>query len=438
MNISVACLGHRVLKVLLNNGSTLNVCPLATTIALGFSPSNFGLSTQIVRVYDGTQRTIMGTITAHVMIKPVRYLVLFQVLKIQSSFNLLLGRPWIHEAGAIPSSIYQKLKFIHEGRVISIQSNRDVITSAEPVLQIGHKDDDLYLTGFTFDEVRVVSLEDDSRNSMPMLFDQYSSTLVLSMMRDMSYLPGLGLGRRQQGPHEFAFIVSHDAPYSLSYTPIEEDAPHMVRLRMDRVKAHLSGIPFDYPLHPYTFRLADYFIRGSEHVPRVEGIDHISETGDIQDIQQALGHMHLSSKIIEGSDAVIVAPSSPSRANMFSMCFSDEDFDFGLLVEFGDGADGVTFDDAYTDEMDMIGIGRILDTTPHKSYSTFGVSMLEMDGDDSITDVAIPSFISIEGASNLVDPPLSFDFMFEFVTHYDVMFDGNNNDMSLFEYLSVS
>ncbi|RVW85553.1 Transposon Ty3-G Gag-Pol polyprotein [Vitis vinifera] len=103
------------------------------------------------------------------------------------------------------------------------------------------------------------------------------------------------------------------------------------------------------------------------------------------------GHMHLSSKIIEGSDAVIVAPSSPSRANMFSMCFSDEDFDFGLLVEFGDGADGVTFDDAYTDEMDMIGIGRILDTTPHKSYSTFGVSMLEMDGDDSITDVAIPT-----------------------------------------------
>ena len=203
----------------------------------------------------------------------------------------------------------------------------------------------------------------------------------------------------------------------------------------------MSGIPFDYPLHPYTFRLADYFIRDSEHVPRVEGIDHISETREIQDIQQALGHMHLSSRIIEGSDAVIVAPSSLSRANMFSMCFSDKDFDFGLLVEFGDGADRVTFDDAYTDEMDMIGIGRILDTTPHKSYSAFdlfGVSMLEMDGDDSITDVAIPSFISIEGASYLVDPPLSFDFMFEFVTHYDVMFDGNNNDMSLFEYLPVS
>ncbi|KAL6313170.1 hypothetical protein AAG906_016752 [Vitis piasezkii] len=55
---------------------------------------------------------------------------------------------------------------------------------------------------------------------------------------------------------------------------------------------------------------------------------------------------------------------------MFSMCFSDKDFDYGLLMDS------------------------------------------EMDGDDSITDVAIPSFISTERASNLVDPPLSFDFMF--------------------------
>ena len=55
----------------------------------------------------------MGTISTHVMIGPVRYSILFQVLRIQSSFNLLLGCPWIHKAGAIPYSIHQKLKFIH-------------------------------------------------------------------------------------------------------------------------------------------------------------------------------------------------------------------------------------------------------------------------------------------------------------------------------------
>ena len=107
-------------SVLLDNGSALNVCPLVTTIALGFSPSDFGPSTQIVKAYDGTQRTILGTLSTHVMIGPVIYSILFQVLRIQSSFNLLLGRPWIHEAGAIPSSLHQKVKFIHEGRIITI------------------------------------------------------------------------------------------------------------------------------------------------------------------------------------------------------------------------------------------------------------------------------------------------------------------------------
>ena len=56
-----------------------------------------------------------------------------------------------------------------------------------------------------------------------MSFDQYSSTLVLSMMRGMSYLPSMGLSRRKKGPHEFAFTVDHDTPYGLGYTPIEDD-----------------------------------------------------------------------------------------------------------------------------------------------------------------------------------------------------------------------
>ena len=132
--IDVACSGRRVSSVLLDNSSALNVCPLVTAITLGFSPSDFGPSTQTVIAYDGTQRTVMGTLTTHVMIGPVRYFVFFQDLRIQSSFNLLLGRPWIHEAAAIPSSLHQKVKFIHERRIIMIQYDKDVVTSSKLVL----------------------------------------------------------------------------------------------------------------------------------------------------------------------------------------------------------------------------------------------------------------------------------------------------------------
>ena len=47
--ISVVCSDHKVSSVLLDNGFTLNVCPLATIVALDFSPSDFGPSTQTVR-----------------------------------------------------------------------------------------------------------------------------------------------------------------------------------------------------------------------------------------------------------------------------------------------------------------------------------------------------------------------------------------------------
>ena len=169
----------------------------------------------------------MGTITTHVMIWPVRQSLLFQVLRIQSSFNLFLCRPWIHEASSIPYSPHQKVKFIHEDHIITIQSNRDGVTSSEPVLQISHNEDDLHLIGFTFNELQVVSLEDDSRDMVPMSFDQYSSTLVLNMMRGMSYLLGLGLGRRQHGPREFTFTIDHDTSYGLGYIPTKEDARYM-------------------------------------------------------------------------------------------------------------------------------------------------------------------------------------------------------------------
>ena len=42
--IDVACSGHRVSSFLLDNDFALNVCPLVTAIALGFSLFDFGPS----------------------------------------------------------------------------------------------------------------------------------------------------------------------------------------------------------------------------------------------------------------------------------------------------------------------------------------------------------------------------------------------------------
>ena len=71
---------------------------------------------------------------------------------------------------------------------------------------------------------------------MAMSFDQHGSTVVLDMMRDMSYLPGMGLGRRQHGPSEFMAIPNQDVPFRLGFVPIEANYRYMARLCKERVR----------------------------------------------------------------------------------------------------------------------------------------------------------------------------------------------------------
>ena len=42
---------------------------------------------------------------------------------------------------------------------MTIQSTRDSYSTFEPVLEISHGDDDLFLTRFTFDEIQTVEVE---------------------------------------------------------------------------------------------------------------------------------------------------------------------------------------------------------------------------------------------------------------------------------------
>ncbi|KAL6319121.1 hypothetical protein AAG906_011200 [Vitis piasezkii] len=176
----------------------------------------------------------MGTLEIELLIGPATFVALFQVLRIPTSFNLLLGRPYIHRAGAIPSSLHQKVKFIYDSQVVTVQS------------------------------VHALEMKDFCPNFMAMSFNQHDSMVVLDMMRSMSYIPGIGLGRRQHRPSEFMAIPDHDVPFGLGFIPTKANYRYMARLRKERVRARLTYTPFDYPVHPYTMRLVDYFMRPSE------------------------------------------------------------------------------------------------------------------------------------------------------------------------------
>ncbi|RVW18583.1 hypothetical protein CK203_107957, partial [Vitis vinifera] len=334
-----------------------------------------------LRAYDSTRREVMGTLEIELLIGPATFVTMFQVLRIPTSFNLLLGRPWIHRAGAIPSSLHQKMKFIHEGQVIIVQSTRDMFISAEPVLQISHSDDDLQLTGFTFDEVQTLEMKDFCQEFVAMSFDQHGSIVVLDMMRGMSYLPGMGLSRHQHGPSEFMTILDHDVPFGLGFVPTEADYRYMARLRKERVRSRLTHTPFDYPIRPYTMRLSYYFVKASKPQTHsdviIGGLSTTQEVG----LQSLVRQLRLSDGAPSTSTTAFTVLSSLDRMSLMTLYFPDEIDERGTFAEVGDIVNGTALHDEYTDEMLALSLSQIEETVQPglaSPFDLFGVSTIKL------------------------------------------------------------
>ena len=71
LHINVDAKGKRILIVLIDDGSALNVCPLKTTSCLGLSIEDFVLFDQHVKAYDNNRREVLGTVTLELIIGPM-------------------------------------------------------------------------------------------------------------------------------------------------------------------------------------------------------------------------------------------------------------------------------------------------------------------------------------------------------------------------------
>ncbi|PKI52581.1 hypothetical protein CRG98_027009 [Punica granatum] len=121
LHIVCKCNNFIVGRVMIDNGSTLNMCPVSTLKQMNVDFNRIQPSKTAVRRFDGSRRDVNGEIDLPIYVGPCSFAVTFQVLDIPNAFNLLLRRPWIHSAGVVPSSLHQKLKFIVEGKLITVK-----------------------------------------------------------------------------------------------------------------------------------------------------------------------------------------------------------------------------------------------------------------------------------------------------------------------------
>ncbi|XP_058766815.1 uncharacterized protein LOC131640439 [Vicia villosa] len=129
LHISVECKGTMLSRVLVDTGSSLNVLPKSSLMRLDYSGIEIRPSELTVRAFDGSKRSVFGEVDLPIMIGPQLFTITFFVMDIHPSYSCLLGRPWIHATGVVTSTLHQKLKFVTQGKIVTICGEEEHVVS---------------------------------------------------------------------------------------------------------------------------------------------------------------------------------------------------------------------------------------------------------------------------------------------------------------------
>ncbi|GLJ04943.1 hypothetical protein SUGI_0007520, partial [Cryptomeria japonica] len=115
---------QRIKRVLIDGGVGINICTLSTIKQLGYSDKAVNAANKItIKAYDDEERSSKGTVTLPLRVGPVTKDVVCQILDLDLTYNILLGRPWIHEMSVVPSTYHRCIKFPHNGVEVTIKAD---------------------------------------------------------------------------------------------------------------------------------------------------------------------------------------------------------------------------------------------------------------------------------------------------------------------------
>ncbi|PKI58438.1 hypothetical protein CRG98_021196 [Punica granatum] len=198
---------------------------------------------------------VNGEIDLLIDVGSCSFSITFQVLDIPNAFSLLLGRPWIHSADAIPSSLHQRLKFIIEEKLITVKGEEDYAIYKEttvPYISVG---DDENLPFHSFEAISVIR---DYGEIGPSRADRMIGKVLLRS----NYVPGTGLGVRRQGISRLIEIEEYKHRRGLGFRPSYHE---IIKARrghhLHRLAAHYGRLNRGTPVPPLS-----HFFPGPSHI----------------------------------------------------------------------------------------------------------------------------------------------------------------------------
>lgn len=139
LHISIECVDTILSRVLVDTGSSPNVMPKGSLAKLTIEGLVMKPSELVVRAFDGSRRTVIGEVDMPMKIGPHTFFITLFVMGIHPTYNCLLGRPWIHSAGAVTSMLHQRLKFVVNKKL--------VVVEGEEYFLVSHLESFLYTQG---------------------------------------------------------------------------------------------------------------------------------------------------------------------------------------------------------------------------------------------------------------------------------------------------
>ena len=109
--ISLIVANCLVKRILVDNGSSGNIIFQAAYNDLGLGENALTRRITPLIGFSGEVKQTIGEVTLPVYAEGINMSTKFLLVDCNSSYNMILGRPWIHGMGAVPSTLHQMVKF---------------------------------------------------------------------------------------------------------------------------------------------------------------------------------------------------------------------------------------------------------------------------------------------------------------------------------------
>ncbi|XP_049394584.1 uncharacterized protein LOC125858841 [Solanum stenotomum] len=121
----------KINRILIDEGSGVNILPIHTLKELGITTEELSESRLLIQGFNQGGQMSIGSIKLEIHMEDLRSSSWMHVIDAKTSYNILLGRPWVHENRIVSSSYYQCLKYLEDGIERKIVADDNPFTEVE-------------------------------------------------------------------------------------------------------------------------------------------------------------------------------------------------------------------------------------------------------------------------------------------------------------------